>query len=108
MKNYWIKLPKELVNIILEYNGSIKYRNGKYMNKISHNDSRYNLLLTIPQKKYVSCYGTRVILCDIKYKFKKFTVYNCSNYYYSPHYVIYSYSYTNECNDLVDESYLLY
>jgi hypothetical protein len=25
-------LPKELVNIILEYEGSIRYRNGKYIN----------------------------------------------------------------------------
>ena len=27
-------LPKELINIILEYDGKIKYRNGIYMNQL--------------------------------------------------------------------------
>jgi hypothetical protein len=28
-------LPKELINIILEYDGRIRYRNGKYINQLN-------------------------------------------------------------------------
>ena len=44
-----IRLPLELVHRILEYDGRIKYRNGKYMNQIAQDDYRYKLLLTIPK-----------------------------------------------------------
>ena len=43
------RLPLELVNRILEYDGRIKYRYGKYMNQIAPDDDRYKLLLTVPQ-----------------------------------------------------------
>ena len=43
------RLPKELKNIILEYDGSIKYRKGKYINQISHNDVRYELIKKVIQ-----------------------------------------------------------
>jgi len=43
------RLPVEIVHRILEYDGRIKYRHGKYMNQISKNDDRYKMLLTVPK-----------------------------------------------------------
>jgi len=40
-------LPTELVHRILEYDGRIKYRHGKYMNQIAQDDYRYHLLRKI-------------------------------------------------------------
>ena len=58
-------LPVEIIDKILSYNGTIKYRNGKFMNQIVKTDERYHILLTtIP--KYFLCeqYGTFGILID--------------------------------------------
>ena len=61
------RLPLEIVHRILEYDGRIKYRNGKYMNQIAQDDVRYQMLLTMPQIKpfpnyiqswYMSIYGS--------------------------------------------------
>ena len=42
------RFPLEIVHRILEYHGSIKYRKGKFMNQISPEDDRYEMLLSIP------------------------------------------------------------
>jgi len=42
------RLPVEIIHRILEYDGRIKYRNGKYMNQIDPDDYRYHLLRKIP------------------------------------------------------------
>ena len=41
-------LPLELIYLILEYDGRIKYRNGKYMNQIAQDDDRYKMLQSMP------------------------------------------------------------
>jgi hypothetical protein len=41
--------PLEIVHRILEYDGRIKYRHGKYMNQIAKYDERYEMLQGIPQ-----------------------------------------------------------
>jgi len=47
-------LPYEIINKILQYDGNrIKYRNGKYMNQISRNDYRYDLLKKIQRPDIV-------------------------------------------------------
>jgi len=44
-------IPKELVNIILEFDGQIKYRKGEYIDIIHKYDIRYNVIDTIINKK---------------------------------------------------------
>lgn len=45
------RLPTELVNIILEYDGRIKYKKGKYINSIHKYDFRYNVIKEVISKK---------------------------------------------------------
>jgi len=61
------RFPLEIVHRIFEYDGRIKYRNGKYMNQIAQDDVRYQMLQTMPQIKpfpnyiqswYMSIYGS--------------------------------------------------
>jgi hypothetical protein len=46
-----ILLPKELLNIILDFDGRIKYKNGVYTNKIFKYDERYKIIQKIISKK---------------------------------------------------------
>ena len=50
-------LPQEIVNHILEYDGRIKYRHGKYMNQIAKDDDRYNILKSIQPIKIFEYLG---------------------------------------------------
>lgn len=38
------KLPIELINIIINYTDIVVYRDGKYLNRISKYDERYNMI----------------------------------------------------------------
>lgn len=44
-------LPNDILNNILEYYGQIKYEKGIYINVISKNDFRYNIITPIINKK---------------------------------------------------------
>jgi hypothetical protein len=55
-------LPIDIINTILLYNGTIKLRNGKYMNQIQKNDPRYDLLKKIPE--FYSYNGFTYTFCE--------------------------------------------
>ena len=62
----WCKnLPFDVVKHILEYEGSLKYRHGRYMSQIPKTDFRFPLLRSIPSKNMTS-YGTTVVLLSYK------------------------------------------
>ena len=44
------KLPIDIICLIFEYDGRIKYRNGLFMNQIPKTDERYNIFQSIPIK----------------------------------------------------------
>ena len=37
--------PKDIINLILEYDGRIKYKNGKYFNVINIKDKKYESVI---------------------------------------------------------------
>ena len=45
------KLPGDVVNLILEYNGRIKFRKGKYVDQVNTDDPKYDNLKQIIYKK---------------------------------------------------------
>ena len=44
-------ISNELLDIIFEYDGRIKYKNGKYVNIIHKNDERYDIIRPLISKK---------------------------------------------------------
>ena len=46
------KTPIDILQLILQFDGRLKKRNGVYMNQILINDERYKLLRSIPQKEF--------------------------------------------------------
>jgi hypothetical protein len=48
-----ICIPKDVLHIILEYDGRIKYKNGKYVNVLHKNDNRYHSVIPVISKKMV-------------------------------------------------------
>ena len=46
------KLPIDIINRVLEYNGTIKYRFGVYMDQINIHDEKYDNLKQIINEKY--------------------------------------------------------
>ena len=68
------KFPQDIVNLIIQYDGRIKYTKGKYVNCISKNDYRYNILsnLKIPAPaKYTMEYD-----CTHKEHFEYYIIFN--------------------------------
>jgi hypothetical protein len=51
MKMTFPYIPNEILDIILEYDGRIKYKNGQYVNIIHKNDERYNTIEPLMVKK---------------------------------------------------------
>ena len=86
------KLPMDIVHHILEYNGTVKYRNGVYINRIPRDDKRYDMLRNLASKTFEcqlldngeKIYKTRVEL-------KNFTLLFIQNhpFWYHKNYIVY-------------------
>jgi hypothetical protein len=46
-------IPKDILHIILEYDGRIKYKMGRYVNIMHAHDMRYRLIVPLLTKKMV-------------------------------------------------------
>lgn len=54
------KLPEDILNLVLEYQGFHKERNGKFIGQIKQNDSRRKILLKIPKICKVNGFSNEV------------------------------------------------
>jgi hypothetical protein len=74
MLSLWKNLPRDIVHIILKFDGKIIYFNGKYfdINKIKELDYRYNLLRPVVLKKTdiisnIECYNKKDFYFEFKF-----------------------------------------
>ena len=58
----WQRLPRDVVHLILKFDGNIVYRMGQYINQIPHEDPRYDMLLYRLPRKHLSYSFTQVNL----------------------------------------------
>lgn len=49
LNELWKNIPKELADLILRFDGTIRKRRGEYINQIPPYDARYNMLCSIPR-----------------------------------------------------------
>ena len=73
------RFPLDIVHLILEYVGYMKYRNGKYMNQLAQDDKRYFMLLKIPRIEPTVIGGWRITIKSMDYYGDKKSIY-CNKY----------------------------
>ena len=52
MNPLWKEIPRDMLQLILQFDGHLKKRNGVYINQIPPHDERFPLLRTIPRKEF--------------------------------------------------------
>lgn len=67
IENYFMNLPIELINKIINYTDVLTFRYGKYINKIPKKDERYKMLSLIPKPIRVGC--SKIVLKLINYSY---------------------------------------
>jgi len=83
-------IPTELLDIILQYDGRIKYKNRKFVNIIHKNDERYNIIKPVFEKKMKIM--ETIELCDSGFYFEfSFNIYKHIGLVYD-----YNFSYKNK------------
>lgn len=97
------RFPLEIVHRILEYDGRIKYRHGKYVNQIAPDDDRYKMLKQIPQIQphehtfYLTIYSFDKQCCFEKYETQWYSENPHINMYSSSEIGHYMYKKENIC-----------
>jgi hypothetical protein len=75
-------IPKELVDIILDYDGRIKYKKGKYIDIINKHDIRYDIIKPVISKKIEIMKNSVDIVDDGFYFEVNFDIHNKVGLYY--------------------------